>query len=200
MGKLHDQDIVLRFKQGLAANINVTATKNQAVEGEPHWATDTNQLYIFDGTDNILVGPFDFGNCFGSEIGWTQAAAVQNQWYVVTDADMVDGKLHGITHDGNGQLTAPKAGFYLVDWAGAFEADAANVHVQITLSIDGDVVDDGMNHFETAAVNREETCSGNTILELAAGETVNVAIRTTDAGTPDLLIDHLMIRLVQVGG
>jgi len=55
MGNLHDQDLVIRFKRGLVANINATATKNLAVEGEPHWATDTDQLYIYDGAQNVQV-------------------------------------------------------------------------------------------------------------------------------------------------
>ena len=55
MGKLNQQNMVLKIKQGVAANINVTVTKNLAVEGEPHWATDSNQLYIFDGTQNLRL-------------------------------------------------------------------------------------------------------------------------------------------------
>ena len=54
--KLHDHDFAIQIKSGLAANINATATKNVAVEGEPHWATDTNDLYVFDGAANQLIG------------------------------------------------------------------------------------------------------------------------------------------------
>lgn len=53
-----DQDLTINqivFKRGVAANINVDATKNQAVDGEPHWTTDTDTLYMFDGTQNIPV-------------------------------------------------------------------------------------------------------------------------------------------------
>ena len=60
--KLHDQDFVIQIKSGLAANINATATKNVAVEGEPHWATDTKRLYIFDGTQNIGVVMLDISD------------------------------------------------------------------------------------------------------------------------------------------
>jgi len=51
-GKLHDQDYQIQFKSGLATDVNADATKNLAVEGEPHWATDTDRLYVFDGTQN----------------------------------------------------------------------------------------------------------------------------------------------------
>ncbi len=140
----------------------------------------------------------DYGDCYGEEIAWSQAGAVQNTWYDISDASMISGELQGITHDGNGKLTVLKDGIYAFDWAGAFEADAANVHVQITPSVDGVEVVPGRNHFETNAVNREETCSGCTILDLTAGQTVNVSIRTTDVGTPDLLVDHLLLRLIQI--
>lgn len=150
---------------------------------------------VFHGTAGL-----QFGSCYGVEVGWIQANAVQNTWYDISDADMVDGQLHGITHDGNGQLTVGKTGMYAADWAGAFEADAANVHVQITFSVNGTEVNPGMNHFETVAVSREYACSGNAILDLTVDDTVNVSMRTTDAGTPDLLIDHLMLRLIQIGG
>ncbi len=154
-------------------------------------------------TDLTFVGAgsgLQYGSCCGMEIEWIQANAVQNQWYDVSDADMVDGKLNGITHDGNGQLTISTDGMYMADWAGAFEADAVHVHILIAFSVNGTEVDAGMNHFATAGTNREESCAGNAILELSANDTVNISIRTTDAGTPDLLIDHLMIRLVQIGG
>lgn len=157
------------------------------------FATDGDLTFV--GTAGL-----QFGSCYGMEIGWTQAAAVQNTWYDISDADMVTGQLHGVTHDGNGQLTAVVAGMYLADWSGAFEADAANVHVLVTFSVNGTEINAGMNHFETVAVNREASCAGNAILDLAANDTVNISIRTTDAGAPDLSVDHLMLRLVQIGG
>ena len=49
---LHSQDYIIRLKQGLAAKVNATATVNAAVAGEPHYTTDTDTLYIFDGTLN----------------------------------------------------------------------------------------------------------------------------------------------------
>lgn len=42
--------------RGLAANINATATKAGALKGELHYATDIEQLYIFNGTKNIPIG------------------------------------------------------------------------------------------------------------------------------------------------
>jgi len=56
MADLHNKDFQLQLKSGLEANINATATVNTAIEGEPHYTTDTKKLYIFDGTNNIPVG------------------------------------------------------------------------------------------------------------------------------------------------
>lgn len=46
----------IKFKSGLKADINTTATKNVAVEGEPHYATDKDELYVFNGSKNKRVG------------------------------------------------------------------------------------------------------------------------------------------------
>lgn len=138
---------------------------------------------------------------YGNEIAWTQAAAVQNTWYIVSDADMTTGRLNETTHDGNGQITVARAGDYEVHWYGAFEANAANVHIQVAPSINGAApVGDALNHFETFGVSRQAPCGGDGILDLAANDTVEMAIRTTDAGTPNLAIDHLGFTLKMDGG
>ncbi len=141
-----------------------------------------------------------YGACQGSEIGWTQASAVQDQWYDISDADMVTTQLNEITHDGLGQLMVLKAGMYAADWSGAFSANATGVHAQITFSVNGTEGDPGINHFQTVAVSRELPVAGTTILDLAADDTVNVSIRTTDGTTPTLGVDHLLIRLGLWGG
>ena len=56
MAKLNKGNFIIRFKRGLAAAINTAVTKAIAVEGEPHWATDDKDLYVFDGTANQLIG------------------------------------------------------------------------------------------------------------------------------------------------
>jgi len=52
MSELFGRAISIKFKQGLKASINTTATKNLAVTGEPHYCTDTKELYIYNGTIN----------------------------------------------------------------------------------------------------------------------------------------------------
>lgn len=43
------------FAKCLNADINAVATKAGAKEGEPHWATDTNQLYVYDADADAMV-------------------------------------------------------------------------------------------------------------------------------------------------
>ena len=55
MSRLHDQAIPIIFSQGVDATKDTTATKNSSEQGEAYYATDTKQLYIFDGTNYIPV-------------------------------------------------------------------------------------------------------------------------------------------------
>jgi len=173
-----------------------------AAEGTAFWDSVNDELYY--NTDGVTAwqliggGGVPYGHCYGNEIAWVQNNAVQNTWYDVSDADMISGELNFVIHDGNGQLTVLKAGIYSVDWSGAFEASAANVHIQVTVSVNGTEDPSAMNHFETVGINRQDPCSGFAILSLAATDTVNVSIRTTDVGTPDLWIDHLMLRVAMI--
>ena len=57
--RLHDQHHPIIAKTGLAANINATATKNTATEGEIHWTTDTDRFWVYDGNNNIRVHGLD---------------------------------------------------------------------------------------------------------------------------------------------
>lgn len=49
----------IQLKRGLAANINSLATRNSARIAEFHYTTDTKDVYIFDGTSNLLIGQTD---------------------------------------------------------------------------------------------------------------------------------------------
>jgi hypothetical protein len=140
-----------------------------------------------------------YGSCYGNETGWAQAAAVQNTWYIISDADMADGVLNDVTHDGSGKLTCPTAGKYLVNWAIAVDISNNNEHVQVGIAVSGTVGDAGMNHAEAAKANDHKSISGTAILTLTANQYIEIAVRTTDAGTPNLGVDHLNVTLLQVG-
>jgi len=43
------------LKSGLKTNINTSATKAVAKQGEFHYATDSDELFIYNGTENVIV-------------------------------------------------------------------------------------------------------------------------------------------------
>lgn len=53
--KLTNHNLIIKLKSGLKANINNTTTKNLATESELHYCTDTKELFIFNGTENVLI-------------------------------------------------------------------------------------------------------------------------------------------------
>lgn len=56
MGKVHNQDFILRVRQGLASAIGGTAAKNTGVEGELAYTTDSKQIHVHNGTQYNQVG------------------------------------------------------------------------------------------------------------------------------------------------
>ena len=153
----------------------------------------------FEGGDGSGL---PYGSCYGNEIGWTQASAVQDTWYIISDADMTDatGGLNLVTHDGSGRLTVTKAGHYLVNYSVTLECSALNKHVQTGIAVGGTVINDAIQHYEVATPNAQLTIGSTAVVKLAASGYVEIAVRTTDTGTPDLSVDHLNVSIVQVGG
>lgn len=165
----------------------------------------TTYIAIDSTGDTYWVGDgsgIPYGSCTsgGAYINWTQATAVQNTWYDISDADMVDGQLNLITHDGNGQLTVTKAGRYLINYTITVEVSAANTHVETAISINGTESTNGMGHNEEVTPNAEYQLNGTAILDLAASSTINLSIRTTDATTPNFLVEMMDLTCVMVGG
>jgi hypothetical protein len=141
-----------------------------------------------------------YGSVWGNEIAWTQASAAQDTWYEISDADMSDGQLNLVTHDGSGKLTVSKAGRYKVDFSASLEVSLPGKHIQAAISVSGTEQNDGICHFEAATANQQFHLASTAILDLAASATIEISVRTTDTGTPDISCDHLNISLFQLGG
>lgn len=146
----------------------------------------------------------EHGSCWGNEINWSQASAVQNTWYPISDTDMTDGQLADVTHDGSGKLTVTLAGQYLINYSASVECSALNKHVQTGIGVTPDggsigIQNDGSSHYEVATPNAQLTMSGVAILNLSASDAVQICIRTTDTGTPDLSVDHLNFAVTRLG-
>jgi len=150
-------------------------------------------------TGPLIVG---YGTCYGNHIGWSQAAAVQNTWYNISDSDMVSGLLRNVTHDGNGKLTTTKPGHYFISYSICFEDNVANDHIEagIEISGSGSANAAGQCHLENKFANEQEHMSSSTILELAAGTTIELAIRTIDAGGPTISVQAINLTCKKIGG
>jgi hypothetical protein len=156
-----------------------------------------------DGADNWWVGDgtgLPYGSCYGHMIGWTQATAVQNTWYNISDTDMTDGELNLIAHDGSGKLTVTKAGRYLINYSVCFNSSENSTHIEsgIEISGSGSANAAGIMCFDTH--ERLSVTSGTAVIDLAASATIEVCVRTTSAGTPTLTCESLNISAIMVGG
>lgn len=139
-----------------------------------------------------------YGSCWGNEIAWSQVAAVQNTWYAINDTDMSDGKLLDVAHDGSGKLTVTYAGKYLITYAVSLTS-GAGVHIQSGIFVNGSIQNDGISRIDVLGAANYYEMSGTAIVELTAGQYVQIAVRTTDAGTPTLEVDHLSYTILYVG-
>lgn len=182
-------------KAKAVVNVYDTAERSAITFEADGAAADT----YFEGGDGSGL---PYGSCYGNEIGWSQASAAQNTWYIISDTDMTDatGGLNLVTHDGSGKLTVTKAGHYLVNYSVTMECSVLNKHVQTGISINGTVINDAIQHYEVATPNAQLTIGSTAVVKLAASGYVEIAVRTTDTGTPDLSVDHLNFSIVQVGG
>jgi len=180
------------------------STAPTSEEGLIYYDSDDNAPLFYDGTNwkYVLSNPtstISYGSCYGNEMGWSQASAVQNTWYKISDSDMADGQLNNVTHDGSGKLTVTEPGIFMATYHISGEDSADNDNIQVTFSVSGIEADAGVNHVETSKANDHMAIGCSAILDLADNAYVEVSVRTTDNNTPTLGIDHLNITLVQVG-
>ena len=75
-----------QLKKGLVADINTTATKNNAILGELHYSTDTKGLFIFDGTTNYPVTPIESTPASASASGTKGQVAWDSSYIYVCTA------------------------------------------------------------------------------------------------------------------
>ncbi len=143
------------------------------------------------------------GSIFGNEIGWTQASAAQNTWYIISDADMSDGQagFSQVQHDGSGKLTLinpAKTTYIEINYMVTLECSALNKHVQSGIAINGTVIDDGIQHYEVSTPNAQLTMGSTAQVRMETNDTIEIAVRTTDTGTPSLSVDHLNVSVKEM--
>ena len=155
----------------------------------------SRDIKFISGTGAGLI----YGDCYGNEIAWLQNNAIQDTWYPVNDSDMIGGQLHNVTHK-DGVLTVIYGGAYYVSYHVSGEMSANNLHLQTTVRVNGIETLMGINHAEASKANDHLAISGCAIALAGANQDIELSIRTTDAGTPNIGVDHLGICVVQVGG
>ena len=164
----------------------------------------TSFLQIDNTGDVVFVGSggLVFGSCYGNHINWLQAGAVQNTWYNISDPDIVTGELNNVTHDGSGELTVTKPGKYKISYSVCFVDDTANDHIEVGIEVNDSGVANaaGLCHVENKFANEEEHVGSCCILDLPNNATIELAIRTTDLGNPDITVHAINLVCVQVGG
>ena len=156
-------------------------------------------IYTQMGQINTNLG-LAFGSFHGDHVGWSQATAVQNTWYNISDASISDGELNYVAHDGNGKLTVVKPGFYLINYSITIEDNVANDHVEVGIEKNGSGSAEaaGVSHVESKFANEEEALSSTAIFNLSAGDTVELAVRTTDIGTPTISVQDINLTIVRL--
>lgn len=62
MKKLTNHDVIIKLKSGLKSDINTNVTKALATESELHYCTDTKELFIFNGTENVYIATLELAS------------------------------------------------------------------------------------------------------------------------------------------
>lgn len=166
--------------------------------GTTHYTSiSTSGLITFLGSSGLV-----HGCCHGDHINWTQANMAQTTWYNISDADMISGRIRGVTHNGSGLLTVIVEGRYLVLFNVAWEIDTANKHVEFGVGINGANPSSVGPHVHTESkfANQESDNASSSIIYLDAGDTIQVFARTIDAGTPDIKVDSVHLNCTLIGG
>lgn len=199
----------------LRADVAATGVRIEAQDNSPlifhtnAGAYDGNERMRIEAGGDIQINGGDlyfsgdgtglhYGHTYGNEEMWGQVGAVQNTWYPITSgAGYTSTQLNGITHSA-GVLKMAKAGRYLVNYAVSGEVDTANKHLQTAVS--GAVIYPSYSHMDFPTPSAQQSTAGTMILDLAANEAISIAVRTTDAGTPNIIIDHASLTATMIGG
>ncbi len=179
----------------LAAHINNPQDAIEAIEAE----LGTDPAGTFATVKLRLEQAY--GSFYGIHIGWSQATATANNWYNIVDGNIGDGMLYKVTHDGNGKLTATVAGVFLINYNITYESSSANDHLEVGIELNGSgtALDSGQSHSENKFANEEEALAGTLIFPLAADDTLELTIRTTDGGS-NISVQDVDLTIFQVQG
>lgn len=162
----------------------------------------TNYSEFSSTGDQVFVGSagLPYGSFYGNEFNQSQAMTTNTE-YQVAHASIADATAaHNITSDGNGKFTITKAGRYNIQWAITADHSTTGKHVFWGVAVDQLLRNEGQQHRETVATNKKYNISGNTIINMAVGEDIEIGFKSADGTPGTALISHMNLTVVQVGG
>jgi len=167
------------------------------------WESDTGRMKIGDGVSDwntlpYYTIPMPYGSCYGLNIGFTKTSMVQNTWYDVLDSDIQSGSIQFTSHS-QGLISYPTPGHYHVSFQISMECNANNKHIEVGIKKTGTVVDNARVIYETKTANSQFSVSGASIVSIVSGGTINISVRTTDTGTPNIIVYNTNLTSVYLG-
>lgn len=136
-----------------------------------------------------------YGSCFGNDISWSQASALQNTFYVITDTDIDDGVESSVTNV-DGVMTIGTDGTYQIVYSVGVVSSARRIEVGLLINSTVSTNGRSFAHFDSGTGG--QTISGTAILTLSQTNTVSLVIRTTDGGQPTLRVDSVNMAIATV--
>ena len=187
------EDMIIATEESGAALFAVDSAGGISASGSVDIYGDLD----FESADSGLL----YGSYYGNDIGYSTASAVQNEWYVVVDADIAEGPAtNSVLFQNNKELKVEHGGVYLINWSADASSTANNTHIHIGIGVNDAVQNAGQCHMDDTDLGEEAPMSGTAILSISTDQRVSLMIQTPDAGTPDLGIENINLTVVQIGG
>lgn len=177
------------------------------------FGTGVDATIKYDGTDLVvdsqavgtgrtdvlhdLVHDGYYGGFYQNEVPTTITVSVANTWYDITGNTVTF--VNGMTFATDLlTIAANNGGKYLLTWSVALYDGGGTQNFEIGAAVNGTVDGSTVSHTTTKGANESECCSGSSILDLAAADTVGLKIRNTSS-TNNPIINHLTLTLTWVG-
>ena len=163
-----------------------------------------DDILTTDGSGNLsweAVLGTTYGSCGMYSGNWTTVNPTQNTWYNVSDADFIDGQLSDVTHDGSGELTIANTGRYLCVVSCDIESSVAGKHLEIGFEVNGSgsAQTEGIVCRELPGANAETVMTTTAILDLSADDTIELCVRTIEAGNVTIKVDCVSLNCTRIG-
>jgi len=167
-------------------------------DGNTKIGDGTNQAEISSSGDLTFVG--SAGLAFGclDGIDETVVCTVQNTWYQVTFDTA--GPVNNVEADiVNNELQVTYEGIYQVGVTACFHSNPSADFELLVKKTDG-TVDLAPHLFQTTAfANKVENTAGYCLIDINAGDRVELWVRCT-SGTTSAVFDHISLIITQIGG